>query len=274
MAPGSETRTYADDESDGAERSSPPARRLVAAVAAGVGVLVVLLVAGIFLVVSGDDGPTRATGGAPSASPSESAPPTTADIFNSVGPSVVVIRTSAGALGTGTVASDDGTIITANHVVDDGGAVTVAFADGTRTAADVASRDAVHDIATLTPRQLPSLLVPATIGGAASVGTGVVAIGNPLGLTYSVSTGVVSGLDRTATGDGGQLSGLVQFDASVNPGSSGGPLLDDHGLVVGVVVAIADPGGDEAFAGIGFAVPIGVALGGGGPGQGPGGPQI
>jgi S1-C subfamily serine protease len=101
-----------------------------------------------------------------------------------------------------------------------------------------------------------------------------VAIGNPLGLTYSVSTGVVSGVGRTATSDGGDLSGLLQFDASVNPGSSGGPLLDDHGLMVGVVVAIADPGGDKAFAGIGFAVPIGVALGGGSPGQGPGGPQI
>jgi S1-C subfamily serine protease len=271
MAPGSETRTYAD-ESERAERSAPPARRLVAAIAAGVLVLVVLLIAGIALLTSGDDRPTR--GSAPSPSPSETPVPTTGDIFQAVSPSVVVIRTSAGALGSGTVASDDGTIITANHVVDDGSAVTVTFADGTKTAADIASADDVHDIATLAPRRLPEVLVPATIGGAATVGTGVVAIGNPLGLTYSVSTGVVSGLDRTATSSGGELSGLVQFDASVNPGSSGGPLLDDHGLVVGVVVAIADPGGDEAFAGIGFAVPIGVALGGGGPGQGPGGPQI
>jgi putative serine protease PepD len=274
MAPGSRTRTYAD-ESERAERSSPPARRLGAAIAAGVIVLVVLLavlIAGIALLTSGGDRPTRTS--APSPSPSETAPPTTGDIFEAVGPSVVVVRTSAGALGTGTVAADDGTIITANHVVDDGSALTVIFADGTKSRADVASADAAHDIATLSPRRLPQVLVPATIGGATAVGTGVVAIGNPLGLTYSVSTGVVSGLDRTATGSNGRLSGLVQFDASVNPGSSGGPLLDDHGLVVGVVVAIADPGGDEAFAGIGFAVPIGVALGGGGPGQGPGGPQI
>ena len=102
-----------------------------------------------------------------------------------------------------------------------------------------------------------------------------VAIGNPLGLTYSVSSGVVSGLDRTADTDHGKQSGLIQFDASVNPGSSGGPLLDAKGDVIGIVVSIAEPvGADDAFAGIAFAVPIGAALGGGGPGGGPGGPQI
>ena len=70
------------------------------------------------------------------------------------------------------------------------------------------------------------------------------------------------------------MSGLIQFDAAVNPGSSGGPLLNDQGLVVGVVVSIADPGDDDSFAGIGFAVPIGAALGGGS-GDGPGGgPQL
>jgi S1-C subfamily serine protease len=70
------------------------------------------------------------------------------------------------------------------------------------------------------------------------------------------------------------LSGLIQFDAAVNPGSSGGPLLNTQGLVVGVVVSIADPGRDDAFAGIGFAVPIGAALAGDeGPGQG-GGPRL
>ena len=101
--------------------------------------------------------------------------------------------------------------------------------------------------------------------------TQVVAIGNPLGLTYSVSAGVISGLDRTADTDNGKFSGLMQFDASVNPGSSGGPLLDARGLVIGIVVAIAAPDGQDAFAGIGFAVPIGAALGGasGGPGKGP-----
>ena len=110
--------------------------------------------------------------------------------------------------------------------------------------------------------KLPKVVVPATLGGAADIGASVVAIGNPLGLTDSVSAGMVSGLNRTANTDTGKRSGLIQFDAAVNPGSSGGPLLDSRGMVVGIVVALADPDGQDAFAGIGFAVPIGAALGG------------
>jgi len=117
-------------------------------------------------------------------------------------------------------------------------------------------------------------VVPATLGGGVAVGSDVVAIGNPLGLRDSTTSGIVSGLGRTTKAKAGSLSGLIQFDAAVNPGSSGGPLLNTQGLVVGVVVSIADPGEDEAFAGIGFAVPIGAALAGGlGEGQGRG-PQL
>ena len=138
-------------------------------------------------------------------------------------------------------------------------------------AATVASAAPTTDIATLTPRKLPEVVVPATLGGGVAVGSDVVAIGNPLGLRASTTTGVVSGLNRTTKTKAGALSGLIQFDAAVNPGSSGGPLLNAQGLVIGVVVSIADPGDDEAFAGIGFAVPIGSALAGGsGPGQGRG----
>jgi S1-C subfamily serine protease len=104
------------------------------------------------------------------------------------------------------------------------------------------------------------------------VGAPIVAIGNPLGLTYSISSGIVAGLNRAADTDNGEYSGLIQFDAPVNPGSSGGPLLDAAGNVIGIVVSIADPGNDDAWAGIGFAVPIGEALGGT---AGPGGqPQL
>jgi putative serine protease PepD len=123
----------------------------------------------------------------------------------------------------------------------------------------------------LTPATLPQPVVPATIGGGAAVGNSVVAIGNPLGLTYSVSSGVVSAIGRTADTNTGKFTGLIQFDASVNPGSSGGPLLDAQGDVIGIVLSIADPSHDDSFAGIAFAVPIGTALGGG-PGGG-GGPQ-
>jgi S1-C subfamily serine protease len=122
----------------------------------------------------------------------------------------------------------------------------------------------------LSPASLPQVIVPAALGGGANVGDPVVAVGNPLGLADSVSAGVVSGVDRTAQTAEGTYSGLIQFDASVNPGSSGGPLLDARGLVVGIVVSIANPAHEDAFAGIGFAVPIGAALGGpSGTGQGP-----
>jgi len=193
-------------------------------------------------------------------------------IYQRVSPSVVLVRTGR-KLGTGVIVADNGTILTADHVVTGGAAITVSFADGTTTTATVTSANPKLDIATLTPAKLPKVVVPATLGGGAGVGASVVAIGNPLGLADSVSSGVVSGLDRTADTDAGHFSGLIQFDASVNPGSSGGPLLDTHGLVIGIVVSIATPDGEDAFAGIGFAVPIGAALGGGSTGSGKG-PQI
>jgi len=193
-------------------------------------------------------------------------------IYQRVSPSVVLVRTGR-KLGTGVIVADNGTILTANHVITGGAAIAVSFADGTTTTATVVSANPKLDIATLTPAKLPKVVVPATLGGSADVGAPVVAIGNPLGLADSVSSGVVSGLDRTADTDAGHFSGLIQFDASVNPGSSGGPLLDTHGLVIGIVVSIATPDGEDAFAGIGFAVPIGAALGGGSTGSGKG-PQI
>jgi S1-C subfamily serine protease len=102
----------------------------------------------------------------------------------------------------------------------------------------------------------------------------VVAIGNPLGLTATTTSGVVSGLERTLTREasegGGAIAGLIQFDAAVNPGSSGGPLLNDQGQVIGIVIALANPTDAGTFIGIGFAVPIGAALGAGeGDGQNP-----
>jgi S1-C subfamily serine protease len=196
------------------------------------------------------------------------------DLYRLVLPSVVLITTSKGSLGSGVIVNDTGTILTAHHVVSGGGTISVGYADGTKAVATVASASPKSDIATLTPQELPEVVVPATLGGGVAVGSDVVAIGNPLGLRASTTTGIVSGLNRTTKTKAGPLVGLIQFDAAVNPGSSGGPLLSSQGLVVGVVVSIADPGKDDAFAGIGFAVPIGTALSGGsGPGQGRG-PQL
>jgi putative serine protease PepD len=244
----------------------------------GAGVVIVALVAvvAVLLATGGSDSSASANPSAsPSPSPSSTTTPSVSDIYQHVGPSVAIVQTAKGALGTGVIADTAGTVLTANHVIADGSAITITFADGTKSATTVASSDPSTDIATLTPATLPQPVVAATIGGSAAVGNAVVAIGNPLGLTYSVSSGVVSGLDRTATTDSGKFSGLIQFDASVNPGSSGGPLIDSKGNVIGIVISIADPAGVDAFAGIAFAVPIEAALGGGGGTGAPGnGPQI
>jgi S1-C subfamily serine protease len=193
-------------------------------------------------------------------------------IYQRVRPSVVVIRTND-ELGSGVIVADDGTIVTANHVVAGATRITVTFFDGARTSATVVAADRKLDVAVLSPASLPEVVVPAALGGGANVGAPVVAVGNPLGLADSVSAGVVSGLNRTAQTADGTYSGLIQFDASVNPGSSGGALLDARGLVIGIVVSIANPAHEDSFAGIGFAVPIGSALGGSGTGPGHG-PQI
>lgn len=234
------------------------------------GVLLGALVVVVAVLASGAGrGDARALA-TPSAPPTPSPTVGVPDIYRRVGPSVAVVRTARGALGTGVIVGADGTVLTANHVIADGSPVSLVFSDGTKSAARVASADPGHDVATLVPATLPQPVVPATLGGAVQVGGEVVAIGNPLGLAYSVSSGVVSAVGRTADTNGGRFSGLIQFDASVNPGSSGGPLLDANGNVIGIVLSIADPGRDDAFAGIAFAVPIGTALGGG---PGGGGPQ-
>jgi putative serine protease PepD len=238
--------------------------------AAGLAVVVVLLgvIAVLAIRLSGASPAASAKAPGPSPSPTSTATLTVPDIYQRIAPSVVIVRTGHN-LGTGVIVADDGTILTANHVIAGGGAVTVTFADGTTARATVSGTNPKMDIATLTPAKLPQVVVPATLGGAADVGASVVAIGNPLGLTDSVSAGVISGLDRTADTNDGKFSGLIQFDASVNPGSSGGPLLDAHGLVIGIVVSIATPTREDAFAGIAFAVPIGSAVGGQGNGKGP-----
>ena len=266
-------RDPARDNVAGSGASGPrPGRRVAAA---GLAVIVVLLVTVAVLATRLLSVPPAASPGgpAPSPSPSAGASLTVPAIYQRVAPSVVSIQAGRGS-GTGVIVADDGTIITADHVIADAAAVVVTYADGTLTRAAVLSANKQMDIALLTPARLPQIVVPATLGGTVGIGAPVVAIGNPLGLTDSVSSGVVSGLDRSADTDTGKRTGLIQFDAAVNPGSSGGPLLDDRGMVIGIVVALADPDGRDAFAGIGFAVPIGTAIGGT-TGSSPGtGPQI
>jgi S1-C subfamily serine protease len=122
-----------------------------------------------------------------------------------------------------------------------------------------------NDIAVLSPSQLPAQLVPATLGnpGAMRVGDEAFVVGHPLGLYGSMSAGVISGFDRSFQPPDGahELHGLIQIDAAVNPGNSGGPLLNRSGQVIGIVAGIVNPTEQEVFIGIGFAVPINVAGG-------------
>jgi S1-C subfamily serine protease len=241
----------------------------------GLAVLVALAaVAGLAYRLGGSGDADAIPTPAPSTEPTET-PPTTSEIADAVSASVVVVRSEDG-IGTGVVANARGDILTAYHVVDGASDVRVRFADGTTAPARVASADSSRDIAVLTPRSLPSVLVPVAIGRGVEVGDDVVAIGTPLGLAWSVSKGVVSGLNRTRRSErGNEVGGLIQFDAAVNPGSSGGPLVDASGAVVGIVVSIVTTrrgsAGGGTFIGIGMAVPIGAALGGR---DGDGGPDL
>ena len=243
-------------------------RARAAAVAVGA-VLALALTAVLFYTWGAGTPRALPTPRVPSPSPSRSAP-TTAQIYTAVAPSVVTIEAAhagAGDSGTGIVVNANGTIVTALHVVKGADALRVTFADGTVSAATVLATDPAIDIAALAPATLPSVVVPAVLGSSnrLAVGDSVIAIGNQLGLTRSTTSGVVSGLDRTAAGtDGSSLTGLIQFDAAVNPGSSGGPLLNANGETVGIVVALANPTPAGTFIGVGFAVPIGTAVSAGG----------
>ncbi len=174
-------------------------------------------------------------------------------------------KDSGHGLGSGVVINDKGDILTSLHVVESATDIKVTFADGTESSAVIIASQPENDIAVLSALTPPEQIVPATLGnpGSLRVGDETFAVGNPLGLYGSMSAGVISGLNRTyAPKDSEQrLEGLIQFDAAVNPGSSGGPLLNRYGQVIGIVTALVNPSGQDAFSGIGFAVPINTAGG-------------
>ncbi len=200
----------------------------------------------------------------------QSEPPASVTVYNAITPPLVVIRTdrqvgTAGdrsGLGSGVIVNADGEILTSLHVVQNAGSIRVSFFDGTESPATISSTDPDHDIAVLTPARLPQVVVPAVLGGGARIGDETFAVGHPLGLVASLSAGVISGLNRSfPLANGKTLTGMIQFDAAVNPGNSGGPLLNAAGQVIGIVTGLANPAGDDEFIGIGFAVPIGTAGG-------------
>ncbi|MDF2967308.1 MAG: peptidase and chymotrypsin/Hap [Nocardioidaceae bacterium] len=192
-----------------------------------------------------------------------------AKVANTLLPSVVQIQVrngGQGSTGSGFVLDGRGRVITNNHVIEaaaDDGSIAVVLADGTRRPAELLGRSAAYDLAVLTIR--PRDLTPARLGAsrALQVGQPVVAFGSPLGLTSTVTSGIVSAVDRPVTAGGsGDASFInaIQTDAAINPGNSGGPLVDLQGRVVGVNSAIATVGaglgGAAGNIGVGFAIPI------------------
>jgi S1-C subfamily serine protease len=192
-------------------------------------------------------------------------------VYQVVQPSLVLIQSqSPGAdgkteqsLGSGVVINDQGDILTALHVVTQATEIQLTFADGSQSAARISAQQAAHDIAVLQAAQLPRGLVPATLGNpnAMRVGDEAFVVGNPFGLYSSMSTGVISGFGRAIkpVGSEVELKDLIQIDAAVNPGNSGGPLLNRYGEVVGIVTGLVNPTEQNFFVGIGFAVPITIA---------------
>jgi S1-C subfamily serine protease len=167
------------------------------------------------------------------------------------------------SLGAGVVVDDTGIVLTCLHVIDNASTIMVVFADGSESEATAVVKQPENDLAVLRPEIVPDDLVPATLASSTEIQIGdeVVAVGNPFGMRDSVSSGVVSGLGRSfkSPETGQTLTNLIQFDAAVNPGNSGGPLLNRDGEVVGIVTALLNPTNEDVFIGIGFAITIETA---------------
>jgi S1-C subfamily serine protease len=184
------------------------------------------------------------------------------EVYDRDGPGVVSVYVSSEEIGpgggSGFVIDEQGHMVTNQHVVDGADAVSVRFASGARQEAEVVGEDASTDLAVIKVDAPQEALRPLELGDsdAVTVGDPVVAIGNPLDVGISVTTGIVSGVGRPVPAPNDYtIDGAVQTDAALNPGNSGGPLLDARGTVIGVNALAADAGGGIAQ-GVGFAIPI------------------
>jgi putative serine protease PepD len=192
-------------------------------------------------------------------------------VASAVQASVVAIQvttSSGGAEGSGVIVDTDGHIVTNNHVVsgaqDD--KVQVTLTDGRIFTADVVGTDPTTDLAVIQITDAPDDLTPASLGDSTDVTVGdpVMAVGNPLGLANTVTTGIVSALDRpVSTTENGSnesvVTNAIQIDAAINPGNSGGPLFDAQGRVIGITSSIATTSSQSGSIGLGFAIPVNLA---------------
>ena len=192
--------------------------------------------------------------------------------------SIAIATNNGNALGSGVIFDKDGHIITNNHVVAGASQIQVTLADGRVYDAETTGTDPATDLAVIQLKDAPDNLTVAQLGDSDQLATGqdVMAIGNPLGLSSTVTTGIISALDRpvvnsqSENGAGGTSSSAVytnaiQIDAAINPGNSGGPLFDEKGRVIGITSSIATMGnsssgeGGSGSIGIGFAIPVKLA---------------
>jgi putative serine protease PepD len=191
-----------------------------------------------------------------------------ANVVTTVAPSIVTItvQTAQGtAEGSGIILSADGKILTNNHVIESAvssgsNAISVQLSTGKTVAATIVGRNATADLAVIKAQGV-SGLTPATLGSSTNlkVGDTVLAFGSPLGLQGTVTSGIISAVNRSISSQTESLSGLIQTDAAINPGNSGGALVDTAGRIVGVNVAIATTGQNSGNIGVGFAIPINTA---------------
>ncbi|HMA32953.1 MAG TPA: trypsin-like peptidase domain-containing protein [Chloroflexia bacterium] len=198
-------------------------------------------------------------------------PAFSARVYQGIQPSLVLVQVDAPGtkgtvehrVGSGVIINAQGAILTALHVVTQSTAIQLTFADGSQSPAQVSGQQPDHDIAVLQARQAPAQLMPATLGNpnAAHVGDEAFVVGNPFGLYSSLSAGVISGFGRSfqPVNSPYEFQNLIQIDAAVNPGNSGGPLLNRYGEVIGIVTGLVNPTDQDFFVGVGFAVPITVA---------------
>jgi serine protease Do len=171
-------------------------------------------------------------------------------------PAVVSVSVRGGS-GSGVIIRADGVILTNNHVIGNAQTVQIGLADGRRLQGQVLGRDPAIDIAVVRVQAENLPVAPLGDSDLLEPGQTAIAIGNPLGLERTVTTGVVSAINRELPGAG--LDGLIQTDAAINPGNSGGPLLDSRGRVIGINTAVLRGGVGGGAQGLGFAVPINLA---------------
>lgn len=177
---------------------------------------------------------------------------TTIRVARQVTPAVVSVSVPRFGSGSGVVISTDGVILTNNHVVGNARVVEIGFADGRRVQGQVLGRDPSLDIAVVRVAETGLIAAPVGDSDRLQVGQTAIAIGNPIGLDRTVTSGIVSAINRSPRGF--ELGGLIQTDAPINPGNSGGPLLDSRGRVIGINSAIL-----QGTTGLGFAIPINLA---------------